>query len=204
MPDPLETPANPALNPEKHQQILMGALSEFLAQGYAGTSVDRIAKAAQVSKPTVYTYFQSKENLFKVLVQTMAEEPFFAVLGQEPLTGEPDVALRALVISTLENLAENPKQLDFLRLVLGESGRFPELGQALVQALIKPALEHLSHYLASRPELKIADPGAIAEIILGTILFHVVTQELLHGYGVLPRGRDRLVEQLIALVAPQP
>ncbi|NEO84529.1 MAG: TetR/AcrR family transcriptional regulator [Spirulina sp. SIO3F2] len=189
-----------SLNPEKKQQILMGAFGEFLAQGYAGTSVDRIAKAAKVSKPTVYTYFQSKENLFKALVQEMAQEQFFAVLGQEPLAGEPEAVLRGLAVATIERLAESPQQLDFIRLVLGESGRFPELSQAFLQAIIKPALERLSHYLASRPELKADEPGAIAEIILGTILFYVVTQELMHGYKVLPMGRDRLVAQLMDLV----
>lgn len=189
-----------SLNPEKKQQILMGAFGEFLAQGYAGTSVDRIAKAAKVSKPTVYTYFQSKENLFKALVQEMAQEQFFAVLGQEPLVGEPEVVLQELAVATIERLAESPQQLDFIRLVLGESGRFPELSQAFLQAIIKPALERLSHYLASCPELKVDNPGAIAEIILSTILFYVVTQELMHGYTVLPMGRDRLVAQLIDLV----
>ena len=182
----------PSLNPEKKRQILMGALREFLALGYAGTSVDRIAKAAQVSKPTVYTYFQSKENLFRVLVQEMAQEQFFAVVGREPLAGEPQTVLRNLAIAILERLAANPQQLDFIRLVLGESGRFPELSQAFLQAIIKPALEQVSHYLASCPELAIEDPGASAAMILGTLLFYAVTQELMHGYAVLPMDRDRL------------
>ncbi|MEM8639405.1 MAG: TetR/AcrR family transcriptional regulator [Cyanobacteria bacterium P01_G01_bin.54] len=189
-----------APNAAKATQILMGALREFLALGYAGTSVDRIAKAAGVSKPTVYAYFQNKENLFKALVQHMAQERFFAVLSQAPLVGEPETVLRELAIATINRLSESPEQLNFMRLVLGESGRFPELSQAFLQAITKPALEQVSHYLASRPELQITDPAAIAQILLGTILFYVVTQELMHGYDVMPMGRDRLIEQLIGMV----
>lgn len=49
---------------EKAEQILQGALSEFLVHGYAGSTMDRIAKSAGVSKQTLYSYFGDKEGLF--------------------------------------------------------------------------------------------------------------------------------------------
>ena len=59
---------------EKAEQILQGAMAEFLVHGYAATSMDRVASAAKVSKATVYSYFQDKEALFTALVEQLAEE----------------------------------------------------------------------------------------------------------------------------------
>ena len=44
----------------KRRQILDGARKVFLAQGFDGASMGEIAKAAGVSKGTLYVYFQNK------------------------------------------------------------------------------------------------------------------------------------------------
>ncbi|MEL7315245.1 MAG: TetR/AcrR family transcriptional regulator, partial [Cyanobacteria bacterium J06559_3] len=54
---------------DKAKAILSGALQVFTTQGYAAASMDRIASAAGVSKPTLYRYFQDKETLFVTLIQ---------------------------------------------------------------------------------------------------------------------------------------
>ena len=46
------------------RRILVAALSVFAAEGYSGTSMDAIAAKASVSKPTLYQYFGTKEQLF--------------------------------------------------------------------------------------------------------------------------------------------
>ena len=48
---------------QKQEQILQGAMQVFLAQGYEGTSMDRIAAAAGVSKHTIYSYFHDKQGV---------------------------------------------------------------------------------------------------------------------------------------------
>ena len=49
---------------EKRRQILDGAREVFRAKGYEGASMDAIAKAAGVSKGTLYVYFTNKDELF--------------------------------------------------------------------------------------------------------------------------------------------
>ena len=51
----------------KRRQILEGARRVFLASGFDGASMGEIAKAAGVSKGTLYVYFDSKEKLFEAL-----------------------------------------------------------------------------------------------------------------------------------------
>src|SRR6185295_4571134 len=53
------------------QEILEAALSVFAENGFAAARMDDIAARARVSKGTIYLYFESKEAVFKALVQEM-------------------------------------------------------------------------------------------------------------------------------------
>jgi TetR/AcrR family transcriptional regulator of autoinduction and epiphytic fitness len=69
-------------------------MQEFLKHGYAGTSMDKVALSAGVSKATVYSHFQDKEGLFKVLIENLASYKFNLIFGTEPIEGEPITVLR--------------------------------------------------------------------------------------------------------------
>ena len=51
----------------KRRQIMDGARAVFLAQGFDAASMGEIARAAGVSKGTLYVYFDSKEKLFEAI-----------------------------------------------------------------------------------------------------------------------------------------
>ncbi len=70
---------------KKAEQILKGALPEFLEHGYAATRMDQVAKTAKVSKQTLYSYFDDKEGLFTALVQYVACQKF-RLFWTKPLT----------------------------------------------------------------------------------------------------------------------
>jgi AcrR family transcriptional regulator len=59
---------------ERHDRILKNALALFSAYSYSGTSMDAIATAANISKPTLYQYFGNKEGLFSVVCEKAADE----------------------------------------------------------------------------------------------------------------------------------
>ncbi|MGD2183827.1 TetR/AcrR family transcriptional regulator [Lusitaniella coriacea] len=185
---------------DKSEQIFQGAIGEFLEKGYAGTSMDKVAAAAGVSKATVYSYFQDKEGLFKALVARMARERFYLVFGTESLQGEPEVVLRRLATKLLDRIARDREYLAFVRLVIGESGRFPDLAQELIRNIVHPGIKELSGYFASHPELKIADSEAVARIVIGGLVYFVLTQEVLQGKEIMPMERDRLIDSLVVLL----
>ncbi|MFP5270097.1 TetR/AcrR family transcriptional regulator [Coleofasciculus sp.] len=188
---------------DKAEQILNGATQEFLKHGYAATSMDRVAAAAKVSKQTLYSYFQDKETLFTTLIERMAKGRFQLVFGSVPLQGEPQTVLRQLVKTGLSRIATDQEYLSFVRVVIAESGRFPHLAQVFVSNITKPALETLTLYFASHPQLKIADPQASARIFVGSIIAFVLTQEVLHGKELMPMDSDRLIDSLIHSVLHQ-
>jgi AcrR family transcriptional regulator len=57
----------------KQQQILSGALRAFGRYGYRRTSMELIANAANVSRPTVYQYFRGKEDVFRAMAGQLLE-----------------------------------------------------------------------------------------------------------------------------------
>ncbi|MEA5564925.1 TetR/AcrR family transcriptional regulator [Anabaena sp. UHCC 0399] len=185
---------------DKVEKILQGAMQQFLANGYAATSMDKVAEAAGVSKATVYSHFQDKEGLFKALIEKLARKRFQSILGTQPLLGEPYIVLRRLAKTALDQMVNDPEYQSFERLLMGESARFPELAQVFIGSIAKPAIETISKYLASRAELKIPDPEATARILIGSLVHFVITQEIMHGKDIMPMESDRLIDALTHLI----
>jgi AcrR family transcriptional regulator len=184
---------------EKAEAILAGAMQEFVNCGYAAASMDRIAVAAGVSKPTLYSYFQGKEGLFTALIQQMSQSD--RVLEQNRFLESPiRDSLKQLAIDLLDKLSGAQPLLTLLRLIIGESGRFPELAQTFVRNFEQPNLETMSDLFAQHPDLNLADPEITARFFIGSIVHYSIVQEMLHGREILPLERDRFVNGLIDLI----
>ncbi|MEP0886027.1 TetR/AcrR family transcriptional regulator [Trichocoleus sp. ST-U3] len=189
------------LSAEKAKAILDGAMQEFLAHGYAATSMDKVAAAAGVSKATVYSHFQDKEGLFTALIQQLAQKKsVFNLQNIQSLEGEPSIVLRRFATGMLENVMTDPQILTLIRLIIGESGRFPELAQSFVRNIEKPTIEALSQYLASHPKLRLPDPEVASRTFIGALVHYIILQEMLHGEDILPLERNRLIDSLVDLI----
>jgi AcrR family transcriptional regulator len=188
---------------EKTAAILEGAIRVFLEQGYVGTTMDRVAIAAGVSKPTLYSHFQDKEGLFNALTAQWVQKTEWATRPQDLLKSQesPQIVLRQLANNILDSCIDHPEKITFIRMILGESGRFPELGKAFVQHMDKPVLDALTQYLEDSPSLNLSDPAASAHTFMGTLIFFLMSQQMLHGQDIVPMDRDRLVENLISLMS---
>jgi AcrR family transcriptional regulator len=188
---------------EKIDAIFAGAMQEFLAHGYAAATMDNVTAAAGVSKTTVYNYFQDKEGLFTALIERLAKENFreaFSPQNPEFLQAEPDVVLRRIGINIVEQINHQQELLNLVRLIIGESGRFPLLAQVFISNVDKPLLELLSQYFTAHPELQLPDPEVAARIFLGTLVHFTIVQDMLQCQEILPMERDRLIDSLINLI----
>ncbi|MEL7039027.1 MAG: TetR/AcrR family transcriptional regulator [Cyanobacteria bacterium J06592_8] len=180
---------------EKAEQILEGALPEFLAHGYSCTSMDKIAKSAGVSKQTLYSHFADKEGLFTALVKRIASEKF-RLVWSKPLNGKPALVLRELAHRMLAHAHEDDYPC-FARLIIAESKKRPDLAEVFVQDLIQPATIRLTDYLKSCPDLDIDDPEATARIFVGALIHFIIVQDVLHGRKFMPMCSERLIDTLV-------
>ena len=88
---PSKKPATTSRNPERsRERIIVAALKEFAAKGFAGARVDAIARRANINKRMLYHYFGDKEELFKaVLRRKISERQAWA----DSLSGDPEESL---------------------------------------------------------------------------------------------------------------
>lgn len=203
MAQPKPPRAERQLSAEKAEAILLGGMQEFLAHGYAATSMDRVAAAAGVSKATVYSHFQDKEGLFTALIRQLVEGKFRSIFEPnhaDMLQADPNTLLRDLANRVLDMGISDPQFLNFMRVILGESGRFPQLARAFVRNVEQTSFDRLRQYLTNCPQLKLSDPEATARVFIGTLVHFMIVQEMLHGRDILPMERDRLVDNLVHLI----
>jgi len=188
---------------EKSRAILKGAMEEFLKHGYAGSSMDKVAKASGVSKATVYSHFGDKESLFNAVIHDLAQDRLKASIDvqQSQFSGQsPREVLSAIATKMITNATQDSVVQDFMRIIIGESGRFPELAKAYVNNLAKPVIETSTQYLKDHPELEIKDPEATVRIMIGSLVYFIVLQEMMHGKDIMPLESDRLINTLVNLI----
>ena len=201
--NPAFSPADPNPKVDKANAILAGAFKIFTSQGFAAASMARIAKAAGVSKPTLYSYFQDKEGLFIAVVQQLLHKSNQVALslpaGAE-IPDSPETLLRAMATSFLSEAANNKPFLTLMRLIIGESEKFPGLAQTFVRVLTKPMLERLTAYLDKHPQLEFADPEIAARVFSGAMVHYLIVQEMMGGKKIMPLECDRMVDGLVDLM----
>ncbi|NMG05937.1 TetR/AcrR family transcriptional regulator [Brasilonema sp. UFV-L1] len=191
------------LSDEKMDAILAGAMQEFLEHGYAATTMDRVTAAAGVSKTTVYSHFQDKEGLFTALMQQLVLSKYYASFNPQKaqlMQGEASIILRQLAFSMLNHIIGDQQVLGLMRLIVSESGRFPELARAFVLNIEKPFLEDLCQFLESRTELNLPDSEVAARVLVGTLVHFILISEILYGKDILPIEPERLINNLIDLL----
>ncbi|WP_170773104.1 TetR/AcrR family transcriptional regulator [Ruegeria lacuscaerulensis] len=149
----------------KFDQVLRGAREVFMADGFEGASVDDIARAAGVSKATLYSYFPDKRLLFMEVAQTectlMAEHVVSMVDDTLPVRDVLLITAKQLTAFLVSDFAQQ-----VFRICVAERDRFPELGRAFFEAGPKRGTGHIAEYLqlaVKNGELAIEDVQLAAE-----------------------------------------
>ncbi len=153
------------LSPQKRATILAGAAEVFAEDGYEGASMSRIADRARVSKGTLYTHFESKAELFAAHVETECGRRLAHIFDTSEAGEEPGPILRGIGRRMLEMMI-SPDGLTVYRMVIAESGKFPDLAEAFYAAGPARAVRHMSDRLAALTRagrLRVPDPDFAAE-----------------------------------------
>ncbi|MGW7241211.1 TetR/AcrR family transcriptional regulator [Streptomyces sp. NPDC054804] len=170
----------------KHTAIMEAATSVFMAKGYAGTSMDDIAKLAAVSKQTVYKHFTDKEKLFTeiVLATTDRVEAMVDLVADIPADAQAlEDNLTHLARQFLTALTQ-PEVLQLRRLIIANADTFPQLGAAWYQQGFERVLATLAttfQRLDDHGLLRIADPHLAANHFSGLVLWIPVNKAMFHG-----------------------
>ncbi|KKE99567.1 TetR/AcrR family transcriptional regulator [Mycolicibacterium obuense] len=91
----------------REQQMLDAAVQIFSVNGYHETSMDAIAAEAQISKPMLYLYYGSKEELFGACLDRELGRFVDEVRDKIDFTDPPKELLRSAVLAFLKYIDEN-------------------------------------------------------------------------------------------------
>ena len=195
MPPLTETPS--IADSPKRQAILVAAGDLFVAQGYGAVSMDAIARAASVSKATLYAHFASKDVLFATIIREACRENVSASAFMPDAGVDIRRALGDLGRRMLRFLLE-PRTLAIYRVVIAESARFPELGRGFYESgpgLFRSVFAEWLGQQQASGRLRVDDAGMAAEQFIGMLRSGLYTRATL---GLAAPPWDQEIESVVA------
>ncbi len=156
-------------NASKSAQIIEAAVAEFQEKGFAAASMDRISARAEVSKRTLYKYFESKENLFRSIVTELSSR--FAEVLEIRYEKDRDIREQLTELAWAEGrILMLPDVIAMARMVISETLRNPALAAEAQGKLDKTAtFVAMLRDAAEDGQLKIDDPEQAGQEFIGLI-----------------------------------
>jgi TetR/AcrR family transcriptional regulator of autoinduction and epiphytic fitness len=184
-------------DPQKRRQILDGAGRIFSTLGFDAASMNDAAREAQVSKATLYVYFQDKEHLFTAICAERRDRnisELIALLDREqPLE---DVLTR-FGINVMTIIAQ-PFVIAAHRIVIGVAERMPEIGREFYEAgpqrTIDAVAAFIDHHVAAG-NLKVPDSSLAAAQFLELVQTEIMRPRLYGAISEQATAQD--IEQVV-------
>ncbi|WP_337184018.1 TetR/AcrR family transcriptional regulator [Shinella sp.] len=154
----------------RERRILDAALEVFSQKGFVGASMDDIAAGAGLTKPTLYQYFPSKDELFAAM---MTQERDHMLESFEYPSASGMVAELHAFSWHYADTVLRPEMLNLARLIIGEAQRLPDVGRAYQASGPDRVLAGMIEYLErqrAKGRLVFDDAELAAEDLWGLIL----------------------------------
>ena len=136
----------------KRRQILAGASKVFMDLGFDGASMGEIARAAGVSKGTLYVYFADKSRLFEAIVQEETLEQGRVAFNFDP-GRDVGTTLREFGQTYIEVLCR-PGGGSAIRTVMAIAERMPDVGRRYYENVLAKTINRLADYLQAHVTAK--------------------------------------------------
>jgi TetR/AcrR family transcriptional regulator, mexJK operon transcriptional repressor len=157
--------------PSKLDSILPAASRLFRADGYGATTMEAVAKEADVSKATLYVYFSGKRELFAAVIEAEGDLNSRALIAGEG--GQEDMRQKLLRFGrAILNLLLAPETVGAYRMVTAEARQFPEIAHVFYERGPARLLGRLEEFFAGAMQsgkLRSAHPRRAAEQFVGLI-----------------------------------
>jgi len=155
------------------EEILDAALDLFTEKGFSATRMIDVAHNAGISKGTLYLYFESKEAIFRAVVQEMITprlDEFEAMVAQ--FKGPSDELLRRMIKGWWQGVGET-RLSAIPKLITSEAGNFPELAEYFVDNVVKRGRKVFTDIISrgiSTGEFNEYEPKAVARLIVAPLV----------------------------------
>ncbi len=158
----------------RRPEILEAALAVFAEKGFAGARMEDIAVRAGVTKGTIYLYFQNKDAVFKSLVRDSIGTTIDGVVSAAENIDGSARELLTFVLTTMGRFLTTSDRVVLPKIILAESGNFPELVRFYRDEIIAKGLGVLTAVVArgvAQGEFRAINPDFAARLCIAPMLF---------------------------------
>ena len=170
-------------------ELAAAALALFVEKGFSATRLDDVAARAGVSKGTLYLYFDSKEALFRAVIEESVLPLIDACEARvEALRDEPARLLRELLMVWWERFGATPLG-GTCKLMIAEAGNFPDVAAYFNEAVIGRWSALLRQVIEAGIARGVFCPGSPE--LLRQMVFHPLLMQSVLQHSMLagPAGR---------------
>src|SRR4051812_46016898 len=177
---------------ETRTVIIDAARDEFATSGYAATSMESVARVAGVSTKTLYRLIPNKATLFEAIIGNGIDRFVSRIRLKGCENGDIECALRDALIACGELILDGAV-IGLLRMVIGESDKFPEIADTFYNKAIKRTESTLANWLKAQADnglIEVDNATEAAGMLLGMLAFQPQRAVML-GHA-RPLGRKEL------------
>ncbi|WP_156842195.1 TetR/AcrR family transcriptional regulator [Novosphingobium aquimarinum] len=173
------------------EKLRRAAIDEFAARGFEGANIGRIARAAGMSKKTVYRFVASKEDLFlSTAEERVGATVYTAQAAASP--GTPCAERLRLFLLGFGALAFSDDGIAFYRVMMRDGIRFPQIANGYADAMARGVIAPLEAILrdgCAAGEIVMADLNRAARTLL-TMVFSEAMHDAALGVDVAREIHD--------------
>jgi AcrR family transcriptional regulator len=154
---------------DRRQRIVLAASQMFAERAYVEVQMDELARAADVAKPTIYRYFNSKEDLVLEALDGTMNELVAEVSRVAEESSPAPMVLRRMVFAALKSFAQCTaaiRALDGSDAALGERGRMMLRRRG---RQIREEFERVLQTGVTAGDFRGLDPDLVSRAILGAV-----------------------------------
>jgi AcrR family transcriptional regulator len=189
----------PKLVEDRREQIMDAALRVFAKKGFARASNKDIAREAGITPGLIYHYFKSKYDLLRAVLE--ARSPLQLLESNAPQLRDlpPEAVLRAMSEQILR-IADNENFGQLMRVYLSEllhNAKVLPMGTSMIQKAVTIIETYLTEMM-EQGELRRADSGLVAHLLMGSIMDLVLRRQVLHDPITLQYSHQQIVDSLVS------
>jgi AcrR family transcriptional regulator len=189
---------------QRRDQIVEGAARVFLQYGYRQSTLDEIARQAEVSRPALYQYFADKVDIFREVVLRLNAEALAQARAQlalsAPLSQRISGALRAKYAPVVEQVGRSPHSAELFDRNARVAGDLAQDAHAQLEKAIQTELRKSAD--KGELDLKGRSLSALAAARLFDQAAQGVVQHALANPAVWPEQLNQLVDLLVRGLSP--
>lgn len=188
---------------ERPREITDAAFQVFAKKGYAGARVEEVAKLAGVSKGLLYLYFETKQELFKAVIKSVAIRRVDSLLlAIEDADLSSEAFIRGPLAAFMKQLPGSPIAV-VIRLLIAEGHRYPDLVDYYWDNVVSKGLGAIARLVergVAQGEFRQSDVTELPQLFIAPTMVSMIWKIV---FTKRPLDSDKLIDTQLEMILAQ-